>query len=157
MAVSPYIAKLREYVGHDMLLMPGTAVIPRDAQGRILLIRQTDSGQWAMIGGSMEPLETPEETALRETREEAGVDVRLDGVLGVFGGPDQVVNYPNGDVVAYVAIVFGATVVSGTPRPDQEETLAAGWFTPGEAADLDLSPNARATLSALRIIGSDQV
>ena len=53
-------------------------------------------------------------------------------ILGVFGGPEYYVSYPNGDESAYVVTVFDATVIDGTPRPDGEETSDVGWFRPQE-------------------------
>ena len=119
-------------MGHDLLLLPSTAVLPRDDAGRILLVRLIDSGNWATIGGAVEPDETPRDGAIRETEEEAGVTVELGDMLGVFGGPEYAVTYPNGDESAYVVTVFDATVISGIPRPDEDETSEVGWFRPEE-------------------------
>ena len=66
---------------------------------------------------------------MREAQEEAGVVVELGAILGVLGGPDYRVTYPNGDESAYVVTVFDATIVEGTPRPDDDETSEVGWFS----------------------------
>jgi 8-oxo-dGTP pyrophosphatase MutT (NUDIX family) len=87
MAISPHIARLRRAVGHELLVLPSVAVLPRDGQGRLLLVRIVDTGQWAVIGGAIEPDESPEEAARRESREEAGVEVALQGIVAVLGGP----------------------------------------------------------------------
>ncbi len=126
--ISPYVRDLREKVGHDLLLLPSTAVLPRDEGGRILLVRLVDTGNWATIGGAVEPDESPREGAVREAEEEAGVTVELGDVLGVLGGPEYRVTYPNGDRSAYVVTVFDARVIGGTPRPDDDETSEVGWF-----------------------------
>jgi predicted kinase/ADP-ribose pyrophosphatase YjhB (NUDIX family) len=119
-------------VGHDLLLLPSTAVLPRDDAGRVLLVRLIDTGNWATIGGAVEPGESPRDGAVREAEEEAGVTVELGNILGVFGGPEYGVTYPNGDESAYVVTVFDATVIDGTPRPDEDETSEVGWFRPEE-------------------------
>lgn len=119
-------------MGHDLLLLPSTTVLPRDGSGRILLVRLIDSGNWATIGGAVEPDESPSDGAVREAKEEAGVTVELGNVLGVFGGAEYRVTYPNGDETAYVVTAFDATVVGGTPRPDGDETFEVGWFLPEE-------------------------
>jgi 8-oxo-dGTP pyrophosphatase MutT (NUDIX family)/predicted kinase len=119
-------------VGHDLLLLPSTAILPRDDAGRILLVRLIDTGDWAAIGGAVEPGESPRDGAVREAEEEAGITVELDNILGVFGGPEYRVTYPNGDETAYVVTVFDATVLDGTPRPDGDETFEVGWFQPDE-------------------------
>jgi 8-oxo-dGTP pyrophosphatase MutT (NUDIX family) len=134
MAISPYIRRLRELVGHELLVLPSAAVLPRDDAGRVLLVRISDTGQWAAIGGAIEPDESPEQAALREAEEEAGVTLRLGPILAVLGGPEFRITYPNGDQTSYVSTVFDATVVGGTPTPDGDETLAAEWW------DSDLLP-----------------
>jgi hypothetical protein len=35
--ISPYVRRLRERVGHDLILLPSVAVLPWDEQGRLLL------------------------------------------------------------------------------------------------------------------------
>jgi len=64
-AISPYVRRLRELIGHDLLLLPSAGVLPRDDDGRILLVRVIDTDQWAVIGGAIEPDESPEQAALR--------------------------------------------------------------------------------------------
>jgi 8-oxo-dGTP pyrophosphatase MutT (NUDIX family) len=104
--ISPHVRDLREKVGHSLLLLPSTAVLPRDEAGRLLLVRLIDTGNWATIGGAIEPDENPRDCAVREAQEEAGVSVELGAILGVLGGPDYRVTYPNGDESAYVVTAF---------------------------------------------------
>jgi 8-oxo-dGTP pyrophosphatase MutT (NUDIX family)/predicted kinase len=148
--LSHHIRDLRAKVGHDLLLLPSTAVLPRDEAGRILLVRLVDTGNWATIGGAVEPDEGPRDCAVREAEEEAGVKVELGRILGVFGGPDYRVTYPNGDRSAYVVTVFDATVIEGTPRPDGDETCEVGWFAPEE---LPLGEMGGLTKALLRDVG----
>jgi 8-oxo-dGTP pyrophosphatase MutT (NUDIX family) len=117
-------------VGTQLLVLPSVAVLPRDERGWILFVRLIDSGQWATIGGAVEPDESPEQAALREAREEAGVTLQLDPVRAVLGGPEYRVTYPNGDVTSYVAAVFDAKVMAGTPRADGDETSEVAWLDP---------------------------
>jgi len=128
MAIAPYIRRLRDLVGHELLVLPSAAVLPRDAAGRLLLVRISDTGQWAAIGGAIEPDESPERAALREAQEEAGVTLELGPILAVLGGPEFRITYPNGDQTSYVSTVFDAKVIGGTPKPDGEETLAVEWW-----------------------------
>lgn len=130
--ISPHVRDLREKVGHSLLLLPSTSVLPRDDAGRVLLVRLIDTGNWATIGGAVEPDESPRDCAIREAQEEAGVSIAVAGILGVLGGPDYRVTYPNGDETAYVVTVFDATVIGGTPRPDGDETSEVAWFSLGE-------------------------
>lgn len=130
MAVAPYIRRLRQLVGNELLVLPGVAVLPRDVDGRVLLVRIIDTDQWAAIGGAVEPDESPEQAALREAAEEAGVTLELGPVLAVLGGPDYRMRYPNGDQASYVTTVFEARVVGGVPTPDGDETSDVRWWDP---------------------------
>lgn len=152
MAISPYIRRVRKSIGPDLLLLPSVAVLPRDAAGRVLLVRQSDTGQWATIGGSVEVDEHPATAAVREAEEEAGVAVELTRLLTALGGPEFRITYPNGDETAYVSIVYEARVTAGTPAPDHDETIEVAWFHPDELPGLDLGGFARHAFAALGIL-----
>jgi len=150
MAISPYIRELRELIGHRLLVLPSVSVLPRDDRGRLLLVRLIDTGRWATVGGAVEPDESPAEAALREAEEEAGVSLRLGPILGVLGGPEYRMTYPNGDETSYVVTAFGAEVVGGTARPDGDETSAVRWW---DIDDLPREDMSRLTLALLRDVG----
>jgi 8-oxo-dGTP pyrophosphatase MutT (NUDIX family) len=54
-----------------------------DDHDRLLLIRRTDNGLWAIPGGAQDVGEYIAETAVRETREESGIDVEVTGIVGI--------------------------------------------------------------------------
>ena len=105
----------------------------------MLLVRDAghDDG-WGTLGGAVEVGESPAEAAVRETREEIGVGVRLVRLLGVLGGPDYGVSYPNGDRVAYVTAVYEARMSRGSPVGSDGELSGFAWFAPGDLAGLEL-------------------
>ena len=136
-------------IGNELLLVPTVAVIVRDDEGRVLLVRSVDTGRWQTIGGTIEPDEDPRDAAVREAREEAGVDVALGGILAVTGGPDFRVTYPNGDECSCVTVIYDATIVRGTPHHDGgDEADAVQWFTPDELATADVNDINRHLLAA---------
>jgi hypothetical protein len=49
--ISAHVRHLREMLGHDLLLLPSTSVLPRDDDGRILLVRLIDTGNWLRSRG----------------------------------------------------------------------------------------------------------
>jgi len=128
MPMSDYMRELREAVGNRLLEVPSVSVVLRDAKGRVLLVRHENDNAWTTPGGAVEPQETPADAALREMWEETGLQVRLDRVLGVYGGPEFVVDYRNGDRISYLMTVFEASDPSGTARPDGIETLELRYF-----------------------------
>ena len=148
MPVSPYLARLRERVGHDLVLAPSVAVLVRDEEGRVLMVLNRETGLWQTIGGMLEPDESPHDAALREAREEAGVTVELRRIIAVAGGPDFRLTYPNGDQMAYVATIFDARLTDGEPQPDGVETSAVEWFTLPELARAETDEFTRALLAA---------
>src|SRR5579863_5706883 len=148
-AIALYIRRLRELVGHELLVLPSAGVIPRDGAGRVLLVRIIDTGQWAVIGGAIEPDESPEQAACREAEEEAGVTLELGPILAVLGGPEFRITYPNGDQTSYVSTVYDATVIGGTPRPDGDETSAVQWWDCDSLPYHEMSTFTRALLGAV--------
>lgn len=101
---------------------------------RFLLVHERKhGGTWYLPAGRIEPGETIVEGAVRETLEEAGIPVVLDGVLRVEHSPQ-----PNGG--ARMRVIFHAHPADDTPpksEPDGE-SLEAGWFTPSQMRDLPL-------------------
>ncbi len=151
MAIAPYIRRLRQLVGNELLVLPSVAVFPWDGAGRVLLVRTIDTDQWAAIGGAVEPDESPRQAARREAQEEAGVVLRLGSIRAVVGGPAYRMTYPNGDRTAYVSTVFDAEVIGGKPRPDGDETSAVQWFDPTCLPTDEMSPFTRALMRDARI------
>jgi 8-oxo-dGTP pyrophosphatase MutT (NUDIX family) len=79
--------KIRQSVFHQLThVTPLTAAeaVVFDEQGRLLLIRRADDGLWALPGGLINPGETPAQAAVREIREEAGLVVEADALVGVY-------------------------------------------------------------------------
>ena len=79
---------------------PPTAVVAlafavvSDRDGRVLLARRVDTGNWQLPGGTIEPGETATAAAVREVGEETAVTVTVTGLAGVFCDPEHVVVYP---------------------------------------------------------------
>ncbi len=153
MGISPYLRGLRERVGHDLLVVAAVAVLPWDERGRLLLVREADSGRWQTIGGAVDPDESPQHAAAREAHEEAAIDIEIERIRGVAGGPQFRLRYTNGDLVGYVSIVFDAQVAGGEPRPDGEETTEVGWFSVGELGAVELTPFTVALFEAVGVGG----
>jgi 8-oxo-dGTP pyrophosphatase MutT (NUDIX family) len=89
------------------------------------------------------------DAVVREVREETGLLVRPDRILGVFGGPAFVVRYPNGDETQYVMTVFDCAVVGGHLRPDHDETIELRFVAADEFGRLEASRWAREVLPLL--------
>ncbi len=151
--ISPYLRGLRERVGHDLLVVAAVAVLAWDERGRLLLVREADTGRWQTVGGAIDPDESPQQAAAREAHEETGIVIEIDGIRGVAGGPQFRLLYPNGDLVSYVSTVFDARVVAGEPCADGEETTEVGWFSVQELGEVELTPFTMALFEAVGVGG----
>lgn len=99
-----------------------------EKDGRIVLIQRAihpRKGYWSFPCGFMEVDETAEEAALRETREETGLEVELGPHLGTYSYPDS---FYGGSVVV---VVYQARVVGGTLHPEDDAGDAL-WVAPSE-------------------------
>ena len=105
----------RKEVDAHTRVKAGVGVVIIDGQGRILLERRSDNGMWGLPGGSIEPGESVCDTALREVKEETGLEIRITGLLGVYSEPaGRIVTYPDkGDVAHLVDIALTAEIASG--------------------------------------------
>lgn len=133
--------------------MPSASVLVWDEKGRLLLVRNKDTGLWQTIGGAIEPDESPQEAAKRETLEETGTKVSLTKLRTVVGGPEFRITYPNGDVVSYVSVIFDAKILSGDIEPDNEETSEVKWWPVDKLADMDTDNFTRALLREAEVLG----
>jgi 8-oxo-dGTP diphosphatase len=123
MPIPEYIRNLREKIGHELIMIPGAAAVIVNAADEVLLQRRGDNGQWSLPGGAIEPGEEPAEAVIREVLEETGLHVRPERIVGIYGGPTHVGQYPNGDQVAFVSVTFQCSVIGGELRVDGDETL----------------------------------
>lgn len=117
-------------------LVPAASVIVTDGDGRVLLQRRTDNDKWALPGGKMELGESLPHCAVRETREETGLDVELVGIVGTYSNPRHVFAYDDGEVRQEFSICFLARPVGGHLAVSDESTDVR-WFAP---ADVDALP-----------------
>ncbi|MFI6684811.1 NUDIX hydrolase [Streptomyces sp. NPDC050485] len=127
MATPDFIRDIRAAAGHQLLLLPGVSAIVFDDEGRVLLGRRADNGQWSTIGGIPEPGEEPADTAVREVYEETGVRCVAERVVLVEAAR-QSITYPNGDVCQYMDITFRCRATGGEARVNDDESLEVGWF-----------------------------
>jgi 8-oxo-dGTP pyrophosphatase MutT (NUDIX family) len=120
-------------------MVPACGILAVDGQGRILLQRRRDTGQWAIPMGKMELGETPSQCAIRETFEETGVVAEVTGILGVYSDPGHIVAYSDGEIRQEYEVILLGRPVSGTPAAN-DEASDADWFARDELAALDIHP-----------------
>lgn len=102
--------------------MPGIAVnVAAIHDGKILLTKREDFEVWCLPSGGVEEGESLAEAAIRETKEETGVDVELTRLVGVYsrlGGMPDV-----------HAILFAGKPIGGEIKPQPGETIEVAYFS----------------------------
>ena len=112
-------------------LVPAASAVVVDQAGRILLHRRNDNDLWSIPGGAMEVGERIADTAVREVKEETGLDVQPEALVGIYTDPRHLVEYGDGEVRQQFSVCFACRVLGGTLRTS-EESLGVGFFTPAE-------------------------
>jgi 8-oxo-dGTP pyrophosphatase MutT (NUDIX family) len=124
-----------------MILTHAGGVVHREDSGRVLLVRARPAPHdWVLPKGHIEPGERPEETAVREVAEEAGVVASVAARLGVLD-----FTKPTGEAAR---VLFFLMRFAGEVPP--AERRAIGWWTIDEALALIPFANTRAILEAAR-------
>jgi 8-oxo-dGTP diphosphatase len=109
----------------------GVAVVVRDGDGRLLLVKNEWSDGYVFPGGGVEPGEDWEAAAVREVREETGVEVRIDRPLR--REREYYEHAESGERVRGItSVTFFATPVDGAcvgedPGVDGEEIQSVAW------------------------------
>ncbi|RZU54086.1 ADP-ribose pyrophosphatase YjhB (NUDIX family) [Krasilnikovia cinnamomea] len=134
MAIPEFVLALRAKIGHDPLPLPGVIAVVLDEQGRVLLVRRSDTGDWALTTGCLEPGEQPAAGAVREVYEETGMEVAVERLLAVEALDLSVA--PNGDQVYWLSIGLRCRVLGGDARVNDDESVEVGWFDPGSVPPL---------------------
>ena len=113
-----------------------------DERDRLLMIRRTDNGLYALPGGRHELGETMTETAVRETDEETGIRIEVTGLVGIYSNPDHVMAYSDGEVRQEFSICFRARPVGGVPRTSNESSEVL-WVEQADSDAIAVHPSIR--------------
>ena len=123
-----YIMELRKHIGHDPLIGVGATTLVFNDKQELLLNLRADTNTWGIPGGSMELYETIEETAIRELREETGITADQLELVTVLSGNDFYFEYPNGDKMCTVIVLFKVLHYNGTLKVSDNESKALEFF-----------------------------
>jgi 8-oxo-dGTP diphosphatase len=105
---------------------------------------------WELPGGFCNGWEHPADAAIREAREELGVDVRLDEFVGMYLGAYEFQD----ETVPVLDCFWLATIVDGSIRLDPSEASEYRWYALDDAPELAFDTMNRALVEARRCLRS---
>ena len=123
-----YIKGIRAAIGNTKIIVPGVRALVLDADGRLLLEKQTAFSSWALPHGCVDLGESALDAVIRETYEETGIEIIRAKLFGIYTDPKYSVTYPNGDEVQTFTIAFQVESWKGELRLDGEEVTELGFF-----------------------------
>jgi ADP-ribose pyrophosphatase YjhB (NUDIX family) len=108
-------------------------------KGALLLVRRDREparGRWSLPGGKVEAGESLREAVVREVREEAGIDVDVDGLIGTA---EWIVRNDDGEIAYHYVILDYVCTARSTALKAGDDVSDARWVPVGELADMTLT------------------
>ena len=118
------------------------AILFDEKMEKVLLTRRSDTGQWCLPSGGLEPGESVSDACERETLEETGLNVRVKKLVTVYSSPDRLVIYGDGSKFQIIGLAFDVEFIDGHIRLT-EETIDIGYFSLSEMESMDIFPHHR--------------
>lgn len=136
----------REYVNDPdapapTSLVPAVSAVISDSDSRLLLQRRADNQLWSVPGGAVELGESVLDALRREVKEETGLEVEADRLIGVYSSPNYLIEYDDGEVRQQFSLAFACHITGGSIRISSE-SLDVAWFRTEDLGDLSLSAGA---------------
>ena len=88
----------------------------------ILMLKRSDNKRWTMPGGTLDFGESLIECAIREVKEETGLDIEITDIIGTYTDPNIRVAYSDGEVRQEFTIVYAGKCTSKYVVLDEEST-----------------------------------
>ncbi|MGX7824015.1 NUDIX hydrolase [Actinokineospora sp. 24-640] len=135
----------RDYLNDPSAPSPNNIAVACSAyvenpNGDVLLIRRSDNGYFSIPGGQLDPGETLSNCAIRETREETGIEIAVRGLIGIYSNPNHVIAYDDGEVRQEFSICFAGTPEGGTLKTSRE-SLEVRWAPKSSLSQLAIHPS----------------
>ena len=123
-------------------IVPSVTAVIRNDLGELLLVHKTDNDLWALPGGGGDPGESVTMAVVREVKEETGVDVVVDDLVGVYTNTRHVMAYDDGEVRQQFSLCFRAHPTGGQ-LGTSSETKEVAFVPPDRLDELDIHPSMR--------------
>jgi 8-oxo-dGTP pyrophosphatase MutT (NUDIX family) len=124
-------------------LVPSVNVVVVNGAGDVLMIRRSDNDNWAVPGGAIDLGESMVQAAVRETREETGIECEITGLVGIYTDPKHVILYTsNGEVRQEFSILLTGVAIGGQPTPSSESSEVR-WVPREDFSDYQMDRSMR--------------
>lgn len=119
---------------HDVYATPNVSVrvLVFNEEGKLLMVKEKQDGRWAVPGGWCDVFESSSESGRKEVKQEAGLDVKIERILGVFQR-ERYKDYPT--LVSEYVHYYCASILGGDLKHNHE-TLDVGFFDINELPEL---------------------
>jgi len=105
---------------------------------KVLMLKRKDNKKWTLPGGTLELDESLSDCAIREIKEECGLDVVITDIIGTYTDPNIRIEYSDGEVRREFTIVFHGIVQSDNVILD-DESSAYQWISLDNVEDLPMA------------------
>lgn len=102
--VKNYINWIRQKIGHEMVILTFSGGILTNDKSEILMQKRSDKNAWGLPGGTIELGESAADTLRREFKEETGLNVKVNHLLGIYSKYFD--SYPNGDKAQTITVLY---------------------------------------------------
>ena len=119
------------HIGSTILIFQGE---------KVLMESRTDSDRWAFIGGGLFLTETLIECAIRETKEETGIELQEQDIVfkKFFDDPSIIIEYPDGNIIRSMMAVYKTELKEAPILQCSEESKELKFFAPDELKTINV-------------------
>lgn len=124
-----YVGRLREKVGNMRVILPGSTIIVENEKGEILTTKKKNDDTVYFVGGLVEDDESLYQCAVRECKEETGLDIKNLIPVGYFDRPENVITLENGHECFFHSMLFYCKDFEGELHipEDEEDIVSTKW------------------------------
>lgn len=149
--LAPYRQQIKDtrlLLGCDPFIGVGATAVVQRSDGRLLVALRRDNGLWHFPGGYLDLGENAAQALVRELREETGLWVTPQRLMGVFSPPSLWI-YPNGDQIQSVVALFYCSPAGGSLRISDPENSELAWWTVDQVRQTEVHPVMRPLYGAI--------
>jgi len=119
-------------------IKPAVSVILQNNEKKILVLKRKDNNKWTLPGGTLEFGENLTSCAVREIKEETGLNIEILDLIGTYTNPNILVEYLDGEIRQEFTLVYIGKILNGSIKIDNE-SKEYKWVTIEELLNMPLA------------------